>query len=71
MPGKVLPETVVIVADKATGEPVLVIIIEPWGRDKPTMEFSWPVYLTVARRHFRCRQAFLLVICPDPYEADK
>jgi hypothetical protein len=29
------------------------------------------VYVTVARRHLRCPRAFLLVICPDPDEADK
>ena len=40
---KFLADAVVIVEDKATGEPALVIIIEPQGRDDPTKEFSWPV----------------------------
>ena len=71
VPVKFLADAVVIVADKATGEPALVIIIEPQGRDDPTKEFSWPVYLTVARRHLQCQRAFLLVICPDPDEAKK
>src|SRR5580692_966854 len=71
VPVKFLADAVVIVADKATGEPALVIIIEPQGRDDPTKEFSWPVYLTVVRRHLRCQRAFLLVICPDPEEAKK
>jgi hypothetical protein len=71
VPVKFLADAVVIVADKATGEPALVIIIEPQGRDDPTKEFSWPVYLTVVRRHLRCQRAFLLVICPDPDEAKK
>ena len=71
VPAKFLADAVVIVADKATGEPALVIIIEPQGRDDPTKEFSWPVYLTVVRRHLRCQRAFLLVICPDPEEAKK
>jgi hypothetical protein len=71
VPIKFLADAVVIVGDKATGEPALIIIIEPQGRDDPTKQFSWPVYLTVARRHLRCPRAFLLVICPDPDEADK
>src|ERR1700677_1515799 len=71
VPVKFLADAVVIVADKATGEPALAIIIEPQGRDGPAKEFSWPVYLTVVRRHLRCRRAFLLVICPDPDEAKK
>jgi hypothetical protein len=72
VPIKFLADAVVIVADKTTGEPAMVIIIiEPQGRDDPTKEFSWPVYVTVARRHLRCQRALLLVICPDPDEADK
>ena len=71
VPMKFLADAVVIVEDKATGEPALVIIIEPQGRDDPTKAFSWPVYLTVARRHLRCQRALLLVICPDPDEAKK
>ena len=71
VPIKFLADAVVIVADKATGEPALVIIIEPQGRDDRTKEFSWPVYITVARRHLQCQRAFLLVICPDPDEAKK
>ena len=71
VPVKFPAGAVVIVADKATGEPALVTIIQPQGRDDPTKEFSWPVYLTVVRRHLRCQRAFLLVICPDPDEAKK
>jgi len=71
VPMKFLADAVVIVEDKATGEPALVIIIEPQGRDDPTKAFSWPVYVTVARRHLRCQRALLLVICPDPDEANK
>jgi hypothetical protein len=71
VPVKFLADAVVVVADKATGEAALVIIIEPQGRDGPTKEFSWPVYVTVTRRHLQCQRAFLLVICPDPAEAEK
>lgn len=71
VPAKYLADVVVVVSDAATGLPVLVIIVEPQGRDDPTKEFSWPVYVTAVRRAAQCRSAFLLVICPDPHEAEK
>jgi hypothetical protein len=71
VPAKYLADAVVVVSDAASGVPVLVIIIEPQGRDDPTKEFSWPVYITAVRRAVQCRRAFLLVICPDPDEAEK
>jgi hypothetical protein len=40
VPVKFLADALVIVADKATGEPALVIVIEPQGRDDATKEFS-------------------------------
>ena len=61
-------DAVVVVSDAATGAPVLVVIVEPQGRDEPTKEFSWPVYITAVRRAVQCWRAFLLVICPDPGE---
>jgi hypothetical protein len=71
VPAKYLADAVVVVSDTATGAPVLVVIVEPQGRDEPTKEFSWPVYITAVRRAVQCRRAFLLVICPDPGEAEK
>jgi hypothetical protein len=71
VPVKFLADAMVVVADKATGKPALVIVIEPQGRDAPTKQFAWPAYLTLARRNTKCRRAFLLVICPDPREARK
>jgi hypothetical protein len=71
VPAKYLADAVVVVSDAATGAPVLVVIVEPQGRDEPTKEFSWPVYITAVRRAVQCRRAFLLVICPDPGEAEK
>jgi hypothetical protein len=71
VPAKYLADAVVVVSDAASGVPVLVIIVEPQGRDDPTKEFSWPVYITAVRRAVQCRRAFLLVICPDPDEAEK
>jgi hypothetical protein len=44
VPIKFLADALVIVADKVTGEPSL-IIIEPQGQDDPTKQFSRPVYL--------------------------
>lgn len=71
MPVTFLADSVVVVSDTATGDPVLAIIVEPQGRDEPTKRFSWPVYVTVVRRVLQCRNAFLLVVCPDPAEARK
>jgi hypothetical protein len=71
VPVTFLADSVVVVSDAVTGEPLLAIIIEPQGRDSPTKKFSWPVYVAAARRALQCRHAFLLVICPDPAEAEK
>ena len=71
VPVKFLADATVVVADRTTGKPVLVIVVEPQGRDAPTKQFAWPAYLTLARSHAKCRRAFLLVICPDPREARK
>lgn len=71
VPVTFLADSVVVVSDDGTGEPLLAIIVEPQGRDNLTKKFSWPVYVTVARRVLQCQHAFLLVICPDPAEAAK
>jgi hypothetical protein len=62
---------VVLISDAATGQPALAVIIEPQLRDSETKRFSWPVYVTTARRLAGCPAAVLVVICPDPAEADK
>jgi hypothetical protein len=36
-----------------------------------TKRFSWPVYVTTARRVAGCPAAVLVVLCPDPAEAAK
>ena len=66
-----LADMVVLIADAATGEPALAVIIEPQLRDSETKRYSWPVYVTTARRVARCPAAVLVVICPDPAEAAK
>jgi len=71
VPVQYLADMVVLIADAATGEPVLAVIIEPQLRDSETKRFSWPVYVTTARRVSKCPAAVLVVLCPDPAEAAK
>jgi hypothetical protein len=71
VPVQYTADMVVVITDAATGEPVLTVIIEPQLRDADTKRFSWPVYVTTARRISKCPAAVLLVVCTDPDEADK
>jgi len=71
VPVQYLADMVVLISDAATGEPVLAVIIEPQLRDSETKRYSWPVYVTTARRLARCPAAVLVVLCPDPAEAEK
>ena len=71
VPVQYLADMVVLIADAATGEAALAVIIEPQLRDSETKRYSWPVYVTTARRVARCPAAVLVVICPDPAEAAK
>jgi hypothetical protein len=64
-------DSVVVVSDPATGEPLVAIIGEPQGRDDKTKKFSWPVYLTNVRRETGCDSAYLIVVCPVPAEAER
>ncbi|MGH3280161.1 MAG: hypothetical protein ACRDNW_13625, partial [Trebonia sp.] len=34
-------------------------------------KLSWPVYLANARKEIGCESAFLIVVCPDPVEAER
>jgi hypothetical protein len=36
-----------------------------------TKKFSWPVYIANTRREIGCESAFLIVVCPDPAEAER
>jgi hypothetical protein len=71
IPVQYLADMVVLIGDAATGEPVLAVIIEPQLRDSETKRYSWPVYVTTARRVAGCPAAILVVLCPDPAEAAK
>jgi hypothetical protein len=71
VPVQYLADMVVLVSNAATGKPALAVIIEPQLRDSDTKGFSWPVYITTARRVTGCPAAVLVVLCPDPAEAEK
>jgi hypothetical protein len=71
VPVQYLADMVVLISDAVTGKPVLAVIIEPQLRDSETKRYSWPVYVTTARRVARCPAALLVVLCPDPAEATK
>jgi hypothetical protein len=64
-------DSVVVVSDPDTREALAAIIVEPQGRDEKTKKFSWPVYIANTRREIGCESAFLIVVCPDPAEADR
>jgi hypothetical protein len=70
VPVQYLADMVVLISDMATGEPVLAVIIEPQLRDSETKRYSWPVYVTTARRIAKCPAAVLVVLCPDPLARD-
>jgi hypothetical protein len=71
IPVQYLADMVVLISDAAAGDPVLAVIIEPQLRDNETKRYSWPVYVTTARRISGCPDAVLVVLCPDPAEAEK
>jgi hypothetical protein len=64
-------DAVVVVSDPVTRDPVLVILIEPQGRSDRDKAFSWPAYIALARKAVNCKNAVLIVVCPDPAEAEK
>jgi hypothetical protein len=49
----------------------MVVIVEPQGRADADKQYSWPAYVTNVRRAAKCPRAVLVVICPDPAEAEK
>src|ERR1700678_1701911 len=71
VPAQFTADSVVTLHDPGTGEPVLVVIIEPQGRADVDKQYSWPAYVTNVRRAARCPRAVLVVICPDPAEGEK
>jgi hypothetical protein len=63
-------DSVVIVADAASRERLIAVVIEPQGRASDDKEQSWPVYATTARKANKCPRAVLVVACWDLNEAD-
>lgn len=70
-PLKLTADAVVTLSDPATGDPIVVAIIEPQGEADDDKDFSWPCYLVNARLAARCRAAVLVVLCWDQAEADR
>ncbi len=66
VPVQYLAAMVVLVSNAATGRAALTVIIEPQRRDAATKRYSWPVYVTTARRVARRVAAILVVLCPAP-----
>jgi hypothetical protein len=71
IPAQFTADSVVIVDDPGSGLPALVIVVEPQGRDDKTKVYSWPAYLANVREAVQCPRAILIVVCPDPREAEK
>jgi hypothetical protein len=71
MPTQFTADSVVIVDDPGTGRPALVIVVEPQGREDKTKCYAWPAYLANVRKAVQCPHAVLIVVCPDPREAEK
>lgn len=70
-PSKYDADSVVVVSDPVTLDPIVAIVIEPQNRDEKTKKFSWPIYVTNVRKEVGCESAYLIVVCPDPSEAEK
>jgi hypothetical protein len=71
VPAQFTADSVVVVDDPGTGRPSLVIVIEPQGRDDKTKSYAWPAYLANIREAVQCPRAILIVVCPDPREAER
>jgi hypothetical protein len=71
VPAQFTADSVVVVDDPGTGQPALVIVIEPQGRDDKTKAYAWPAYLANIREAVQCPRAVLIVVCPDVREAEK
>jgi hypothetical protein len=69
VPAEFTADIVTLVSDKATGKPLLIIVIEPQGRSEKDKRFSWPAYLVNLRGAHQCESAILIVICWDEAEA--
>ena len=49
VPTELRADIVTVVTDKATRDPLMIVIVEPQGRSDRTKRFSWPAYLANLR----------------------
>jgi hypothetical protein len=71
VPAQFTADMVTMVRDRATGTPLLLIVIEPQGRSEEEKALSWPAYLGNLREAHRCRNAVLIVVCWNEAEAER
>jgi hypothetical protein len=71
VPTEFTADAVTLVRSKASGEPRLLIVIEPQGRKDEEKAFAWPAYLANLRAAHRCKEAVLIVVCWNETEAEK
>lgn len=71
VPDEFKADMVTVIRDKESGKPLLIVVIEPQGREDEEKRLSWPAYLANLRAAHKCRSAVLLVICWDEKEAEK
>jgi len=56
VPAEFTADAVVVVTDRATKIPALLIVVEPQGRDDRTKAYSWPAYLAIVRERSSARR---------------
>jgi hypothetical protein len=71
VPDEFKANMVTVISDRVTGHPLLVVVIEPQGREDAEKRFSWPAYLANLRAAHKCESAVLVVLCWDATEAEK
>jgi hypothetical protein len=71
VPATFKADMVTVIRDRATSAPLLLVIIEPQGREDKEKRFSWPAYLANLRAAHECDSALLIVVCWDAAEAEK
>jgi hypothetical protein len=71
VPAEFTADMVVLVTDKHTLKPLLLIVVEPQGREDKAKRFSWPAYLANLREAHECDSAVLIVVCWNEAEAEK
>jgi hypothetical protein len=71
VPDEFKADMVTVIRDKVTGDPLLLVVVEPQGREDEAKKFAWPAYLANLRAAHKCESAVLIVICWKAAEAEK